>query len=219
MPARTLAAELGSRVGSAAQAFGTALAPFVRVTRALRAFARAGGVGAHRSPPRPCAVTSPPSIRTARGRCSTKNGLLYADDPSFSDDDRLWGDMLRTGARRAHRRPARQGVPLELDDLVLSIQGVATVGLSVEQIEQLARAGEPLSASGERSVVVLRQGDGGPHELVVAPPPDDAAEDAGTASPTHEDPETRRTTKWRSSSMCRTVAAASGDRHDPLRGR
>ncbi len=61
-----------------------------------------------------------------------------------------------------------------------------TVGLSVEQIEQLARA-EPLSASGERSVVVLRQGDGGPHELVVAPPPDEAAEDAGTASPTHED--------------------------------
>jgi carboxyl-terminal processing protease len=54
--------------------------------------------------------------------------------------------------------------------LVLSIEGVPTVGLSVEQVEQLARA-EPQSASGERSVVVLRQGDGSPRELVMPPPP------------------------------------------------
>jgi carboxyl-terminal processing protease len=70
--------------------------------------------------------------------------------------------------------------PLELDDLVLAIEGVPTVGLSVEQVEQLARA-EPESASEGRSVVVLRAGELGPRELVVAPP-------EGSGDSSDEDP-------------------------------
>jgi carboxyl-terminal processing protease len=63
--------------------------------------------------------------------------------------------------------------PLELDDLVLAIDGVATAGLSVEQVEQLARVEPAPGANGERSVVVLRQGEEAPRELVVATTADD----------------------------------------------
>jgi carboxyl-terminal processing protease len=92
---------------------------------------------------------------------------LFADDPSFDDDERLWGDMLRTALGvRVVDAPTP---PLEIDDLVLAIEGVPTVGLSVEQVEQLARADSPASTANGRSVVVLREGEDAPRELVVEP--------------------------------------------------
>ena len=65
---------------------------------------------------------------------------LYAGDPSFYDPDRLWGDMVRTAlGLRVVDQPIS---PLEIDDLVLAVDGVATTGLSIEQAEQLSRASD-----------------------------------------------------------------------------
>lgn len=107
---------------------------------------------------------------------------LYAGDASFDDPERLWGDMVRTaiGVRVADS-PAP---PLEVDDLVLAVDGVALSGLSVEQAEQLSRAtsdppGEP------RRLVLLRQGERAPREVVLSaktPSDDGASADDSDAS-------------------------------------
>jgi carboxyl-terminal processing protease len=92
---------------------------------------------------------------------------LYAGDPSFYDPDRLWGDMVRTAlGLRIVDQPI---FPLEVDDLVLAVDGVATTGLSIEQAEQLSRASESSDPerAAARELVVLRQGSAGPTPLTV----------------------------------------------------
>ena len=166
VPARELAAELGRRVGAASGAFGSAVAPFVRAAR--ERYAPALEPAGWERVVLAAAVRSYVAAVDPHGAWAPldEEWSLYADDPSFYDDHGLWSDMLRTALGvRVVEDPAP---PLELDDLVLAIEGVPTVGLSVEQVEQLARA-EPDSATGERSVVVLRLGELGPRELVVAP--------------------------------------------------
>src|SRR6185369_9552182 len=70
------------------------------------------------------------------------------------DGSPLWGDVTRTplGARII----AEPAPPLELDDLVLSIDGLTLSGVSVDQIEQAARSAAPGAGSTLR---VLRQGE------------------------------------------------------------
>lgn len=183
VPARELAAELGRRVGVVSRAFGSSLAPFVRAARerytphlepeAWEHVVLAAAVRSYVAAVDPHGAWAP----------LDEEWSLYADDPSFYDEHGLWSDMLRTSLGvRVVDAPAP---PLELDDLVLAIEGVPTVGLSVEQVEQLARA-EPQSASGERSVVVLRSGELGPRELVV-PAPDDAGDVAKDEQPAEND--------------------------------
>jgi carboxyl-terminal processing protease len=187
VPARELAAELGRRVGAASGAFGGALSPFVRAAR--ERYAPSLEPSAWERVVLAAAVRSYVATVDPHGAWAPldEEWSLYADDPSFYDDHGLWSDMLRTALGvRVVDDPLP---PLELDDLVLSIEGVPTVGLSVEQVEQLARA-EPQSASGERSVVVLRQGDGSPRELVMPAPP--APEDAvrpGKSPPDADSPD------------------------------
>ena len=94
---------------------------------------------------------------------------LYAGDPSFYDPDRLWGDTVRTalGVRVVDAPVA----PLEVDDLVLEVDGVATTGLSFEQIEQLSRVSGAVDPNAEpRQLVILRQGDRSLSSLEIAPP-------------------------------------------------
>jgi carboxyl-terminal processing protease len=182
VPARQLAFELGQRVGIVSQAFGTSFAPFVHAARerylpkltpeAWSHVVLAAAVRSYIADIDPHGAWAP----------LDEEWSLYADDPSFEDDDRLWGDMLRTAL--GVRIVDDPTPPLALDDLVLSIEGVPTVGLSVEQVEQLSRA-EPSAASGERSVVVLRQGENGPRELVIAPPAPPES-DAGIETPGDE---------------------------------
>ena len=79
---------------------------------------------------------------------------LYAGDDTLDDGSPLWGNVTRTplGARITDAPTA----PLELDDLVLSVNGLALAGASIDQIEQAARsAGE----DGKLLVRVLRQDD------------------------------------------------------------
>jgi carboxyl-terminal processing protease len=78
----------------------------------------------------------------------------------------LWGEVTRTplGARIVND-PAP---PLELDDLVLAIDGMTLAGASIDQIEQAARSA---GSDGALSVRVLRQGEPKPLSLRVAADP------------------------------------------------
>jgi carboxyl-terminal processing protease len=172
VPAQTLAAELGRRVGTVERSFGATFEPFVRASR--ERFLPGLDAGEWENVVLAAAVRSYVSVVDPHGAWAPldEEWSLYADDPSFDDDERLWGDMLRTALGvRVVDAPTP---PLQIDDLVLAIQGVPTVGLSVEQVEQLARADAPSSANG-RSVVVLRAGEDAPRELVVEA--DDGDED------------------------------------------
>jgi carboxyl-terminal processing protease len=79
---------------------------------------------------------------------------LYAGDDTLDDGSLLWGDVTRTplGARIIEGPTS----PLELDDLVLSINGLTLSGASVDQIEQAARSAAPGAGLTLR---VLRQGE------------------------------------------------------------
>lgn len=95
---------------------------------------------------------------------------LFAGDPLDGVEPALWGDMLRTplGVRVLETPRA----PLLVDDLVLAIDGLPTAGLSVEQVEQLARV-EPPRGQSARSVRVLRGDQRVPQELTVTLPHDE----------------------------------------------
>ncbi len=95
---------------------------------------------------------------------------LFAGDPLDGEQPSLWGNMLRTplGVRIASGARA----PLEIDDLVLSVDGTETAGLSVEQVEQLARV-EPAPGQSTRTVRVLRGQSASARELLVAFPQGD----------------------------------------------
>jgi carboxyl-terminal processing protease len=79
---------------------------------------------------------------------------LYAGDNTLDDGSPLWGEVTRTplGARIVDAPAA----PLEIDDLVLAIDGLALAGATIDQIEQAARsAGD----HGSFQLRVLRQGE------------------------------------------------------------
>ena len=79
---------------------------------------------------------------------------LYAGDDTLDDGSALWGDVTRTplGARITDDAAA----PLQLDDLVLSINGLTLAGASIDQIEQAARSD---ADHGVLNLRVLRQGE------------------------------------------------------------
>jgi carboxyl-terminal processing protease len=79
---------------------------------------------------------------------------LYAGDDTLDDGSPLWGDVTRTplGARVTDDPVA----PLELDDVVLAINGLGLAGASIDQIEQAARSAPDGQAL---SLRVLRQGE------------------------------------------------------------
>jgi len=93
---------------------------------------------------------------------------LFAGDPLDGEQPSLWGNMLRTplGVRIVENPRA----PLEIDDLVLAVDGTETAGLSVEQVEQLARV-EPPQGQNTRTVRVLRGPSASVLDLNVAFPP------------------------------------------------
>jgi len=78
---------------------------------------------------------------------------LFAGDPLDGAQPSLWSNILRTPLGVRIVENPRE--PLEIDDLVLSVDGTETAGLSVEQVEQLARV-EPPRGQNVRTVRVLR---------------------------------------------------------------
>lgn len=83
---------------------------------------------------------------------------LYAGDDTLDGGSPLWGEVARTplGARIT----SDPAPPLQLDDLVLAIDGLSLAGASIDQIEQAARSA-PEHA--RQTLRVLRQGE--PHLL------------------------------------------------------
>ena len=92
---------------------------------------------------------------------------LFAGDPIDGQEPSLWGNILRTPL--GVRVVATPRAPLEMDDLVLSVDATLTAGLSVEQAEQLARV-EPLPGQNVRAVRVLRGQSQTPLELSIGFP-------------------------------------------------
>jgi carboxyl-terminal processing protease len=80
---------------------------------------------------------------------------LYTADAALDGGPRLWGRMVRTAL--GLRLISQAQPPLRNGDLVLSVAGILTAGLSVEQLEQLTRL-EPVGDETVRDVVVLRSG-------------------------------------------------------------
>jgi carboxyl-terminal processing protease len=95
---------------------------------------------------------------------------LYAGDDTLDAGSPLWGEVTRTplGARIV----ADPAAPLELDDLVLAINGLSLAGASIDQVEQAARS--PVD-HGALEVRVLRQGEPKLLTLRIADEPADEA--------------------------------------------
>jgi carboxyl-terminal processing protease len=178
VPARSLARELGRRVGSTRHAFGAGFEPYTRASRQRHlpslepsAWARvvlAAAVRAYVAALDPHGAWVP----------LDEEWSLFAGDPSIGDNGQLWDDMLRTAVGvRVVDRPTP---PLAVDDLVLAVDGLATAGLSVEQTEQLARAAAPSGEIGRHTLTVLRAGEHTPRDLLSVPgttgTPDDLEE-------------------------------------------
>lgn len=153
-PARELAADLGWRLGTLSASFPelaslaeTALERFLPElsTEQWAEVALAAFVRAYVPTVDPHGQWAPADEETS----------LYLDDPALDPGAPLWGRMLRTGfGVRITEDPAP---PLLLDDLVLSIDGAETPGLSVEQLEQLARVATAEGRTISR-VTLLRAG-------------------------------------------------------------
>jgi carboxyl-terminal processing protease len=168
-PARTLARELGRAMGSLEKSFGAPLEPYVELSRdrflpALDTSAWQGVVLAS-------AVRAYVAALDPHGQWTPidEEWALYADDLSFEDTQRLWGQMLRTalGARVVDQPTP----PLAVDDLVLAVNGVGVGGMSIEQVGQLERAAPAVGR--ERSVLVVRAGEDTPRNLVITAPSDE----------------------------------------------
>jgi carboxyl-terminal processing protease len=173
-PARVLAHELGRRLGALDFAYGGSLSPYIAAGRDR--YYPPLDAGGWQRVVLSAALRSYVEAIDPHGQWAPldEEWSLYAGDPSFYDPDRLWGDIVRTAlGLRVVDQPVP---PLEVDDLVLAVDGVATTGLSFEQADQLSRASVASDArrGGERRLVVLRQGETSPHALEVAvSPPDD----------------------------------------------
>jgi carboxyl-terminal processing protease len=78
---------------------------------------------------------------------------LYAGDSTLDGGSPLWGEVARTAlGARVTSDPA---APLQLDDLVLSIDGLSLAGVSIDQIEQAARSADHEALT----LRVLREGE------------------------------------------------------------
>ncbi len=169
VPARALAAELGRTLGSLEQSFGSVLAPFVELSR--ERFVPDLDAGVWQGVVLASAVRAYVAAIDPHGQWTPidEEWALYADDESFEDTERLWGEVLRTalGARVVDQPTP----PLDVDDLVLAVNGTGVAGMSLEQVGQLERAA-PADGSG-RTVLLLRAGEDVPRTFPIPAPDGD----------------------------------------------
>jgi carboxyl-terminal processing protease len=152
-PADTLAAELGRRAGTFAATWG-APALFVahqarkRMFPELDDFAWAEIILA-------AAFRSYVLLIDPHGAWAPfdEETSLYEVELEATGRHRLWSRMSRTAVGvRVDEDPVQ---PLRTGDVVITIDDVATAGLTVEQVEQLAVL-DPADAPAERTIMVLR---------------------------------------------------------------
>ncbi|HEY2407784.1 MAG TPA: S41 family peptidase [Polyangiaceae bacterium] len=174
MPGRDLAADLGARIGAFLE-----VAPGLGDAPADAAFARFFpdlGADGWAEVALAAAVRAYVPVMDPHGQWAPQEEewSLFEGDPLDETQPKLWGSVVRTalGARIVDA----PSLPLEIDDLVLRVDGLETAGLSVEQLEELARVEPPLGHA-DRRVTVLRGGSSVPIELSVSFA-DDANEEA-----------------------------------------
>jgi carboxyl-terminal processing protease len=171
--AKDLAAILGQRVGTLERAVGAPLGPFADAARA-RFFPPLDAEGWQRVV-LAAAVRAYVQIMDPHGAWAPvdEEASVYEMDLESPAPGRLWEKASRTAiGARLEADPAE---PLRVGDVVLSISGVATAGLPLEQVEQLGYAAAegdgPILAivlrSGEKSLREVKIGGGTeePHDL------------------------------------------------------
>lgn len=165
-PARELARDLGHRVGVVAHTFGAPLGRFAEAARS-RFVPDLGAAQWGRALLAAAVRAYVPQIDPHGGWAPLdEETSLYEVDLEVSPPRRLWDHMLRTAI--GVRMDSGPLAPLAERDLVLEIASVPTAGLSVEQLEQLAILDDGDDPT-PRSVVVLRDGEGGPRTLEIPP--------------------------------------------------
>lgn len=157
-PARALAATLGRRIGVLRRELGPAIGPYLDAARAryfplLDADGWAGivlaaEVRAYLPAIDPHGAWAP----------SDEESSVYEVDLEARPPDRLWDKADRTAIGIKIESDAEP--PLADGDVVLALAGVATAGLSYEQMEQLGYAAADVRPPAQ--AVVLREGVGGP---------------------------------------------------------
>jgi carboxyl-terminal processing protease len=157
-PARPLARALGEQVGRVERALGASVTPYGDAARArffppLDADGWAGVVLA-------ATVRAYVQLIDLHGEWAPhdEEASVYDVDLDAHPPDRLWDRATRTALGvRVESSPME---PLAVGDVVLAIDGVATAGLPLEQLDQLVYA--TTDAASSAPLVVLRRGE---HEL------------------------------------------------------
>jgi carboxyl-terminal processing protease len=176
--ARELATLLGQRVGTLEGALGAPVEPFVDAARA-RFFPPLDAEGWQKVV-LAAAVRAYVQIIDPHGAWAPidEEASVYEMDLESPAPGRLWEKASRTAIGvRLETDPTE---PLRVGDVVLSIAGVPTAGLPLEQVEQLGYAAA--EAEGPVLAVVLRPGEKALRELKIGTGPDDAHESASARS-------------------------------------
>jgi carboxyl-terminal processing protease len=174
--ARDLASLLGFRVGVVERAMGAPLAPFVEAARA-RFFPALDEEGWQKVV-LAAAVRAYVQLVDPHGAWAPldEEASVYEIDLESPPPSRLWERASRTAIGVSlETDPAS---PLQVNDVVLSIAGVATAGLPLEQVEQLGFAAAEVD--GPVSAIVLRPGEHELRTLRIGSDPEDAREPAAT---------------------------------------
>ncbi|HEY3235849.1 MAG TPA: S41 family peptidase, partial [Polyangiaceae bacterium] len=152
-PARRLASELGKRIGG----FSPLVAPKLDSFQAVAAQRFVPNLSQQQwaNVVLAAGVRAYVSLVDAHGAWAPldEEWSLYSAELAAESGPRLWGNIERTAAGlRVLEDPAP---PLEKRDLVLSVAGIVTAGLSLEQLEQLSQL-EPVGKETNRKVLVAR---------------------------------------------------------------
>lgn len=169
-PARALASLLAQRVRAVERGLGASAEPFVTAARD-RYFPRLDADGWSR-------VVLAASVRAyvplvdPHGAWAPldEEASVYEVDLEARPPGRLWDKSTRTAI--GVRIDTGATAPLHTGDVVLSLSGVATAGMPLEQIEQLGYA--TTEAKVAQPAVVLRLGERTPRTVTISPEPDDA---------------------------------------------
>jgi len=170
--ARDLAALLGRRAGTLERAVGPTLKPFADSARAH--FFPGIGAEAWQKVVLAAAVRAYVQIIDPHGAWAPtdEEASVYEMDLESPAPERLWEKASRTAiGARVESDPVD---PLRVGDVILSIAGVSTAGLPLEQVEQMGYAAA--EQEGPVPAVVLRRGERVLRELRIGAVTGDARE-------------------------------------------
>lgn len=181
-PARSLAATLGRRIAAFERDLGPAARPYVDAARA-RYFPPLDADGwAHVVLAAAVRAYVPTIDPHGAWAPLDEESSVYEVDLEARPPSRLWDKAARTAV--GVRIDSGATPPLADGDVVLSLAGVATAGMSFEQVEQIAFAASDVRPPAQ--AVVLRPGeklpvttwlDGAPAEAKSSAPPSEGGDD------------------------------------------